>query len=538
MILSSVAGLAYTALIPFILYSLEVDFKYYLNDTDFVYSFFNSPTAQLAILFTVFVGSIVFFKTVSMLISDLIGAKATALLRIDLSRKINAASISDIEAIGYAKLTNLINIDAQRVTGAALAIPNIWVGIVTVVGVLGYLAYIKASVFILVIISLVVAIITYQLPISLAGRAMQLVRKKEDEIQTGCRGLILGAKELKLDVEKSQSYIEKEIIRPEMERRSSYFKGMTLFLLAQNYGETIVMLVIGIVVFYIPYVYDINQLELFATVMALLYLTGPVSMILSELSDLTTGKISLKKINEIYALANKEKNHIGLEFNGDWKQLQLRNIGYSYKKTDNPFSISSVDVNINKGDITFIVGGNGSGKSTLSKVISTHYAFSEGDMLFDGKSIGEYSLNSVRKNISAIYTDFFLFPRVYADVDSEKANQLLEYLKIDHKVTLQEGLFSDTSLSDGQRKRVALMNAMLDNRQIYLFDEWAADQDPEFKEVFYYKILPRLKSENKAVIVISHDDRYFSVADKIVVMEDGLVREIKSQDSFELGEAV
>jgi putative ATP-binding cassette transporter len=82
------------------------------------------------------------------------------------------------------------------------------------------------------------------------------------------------------------------------------------------------------------------------------------------------------------------------------------------------------------------------------------------------------------------------------------------------------------------------MNAMLDNRQIYLFDEWAADQDPEFKEVFYYKILPRLKSENKAVIVISHDDRYFSVADKIVVMEDGLVREIKSQDSFELGEAV
>jgi putative ATP-binding cassette transporter len=67
------------------------------------------------------------------------------------------------------------------------------------------------------------------------------------------------------------------------------------------------------------------------------------------------------------------------------------------------------------------------------------------------------------------------------------------------------------------------MAAYLEDRPVYLFDEWAADQDPLFKEMFYREFLPELKSRGKTVIVITHDDRYFPVADRIIKLENGQV---------------
>ncbi|MCB1035646.1 MAG: cyclic peptide export ABC transporter, partial [Acidobacteria bacterium] len=74
-----------------------------------------------------------------------------------------------------------------------------------------------------------------------------------------------------------------------------------------------------------------------------------------------------------------------------------------------------------------------------------------------------------------------------------------------------------------QRKRLALVTALLEDRPVYLFDEWAADQDPEFKEVFYHQLLPELKARGKTAIVISHDDRYYDVADRVVKLDTGRV---------------
>jgi len=94
-------------------------------------------------------------------------------------------------------------------------------------------------------------------------------------------------------------------------------------------------------------------------------------------------------------------------------------------------------------------------------------------------------------------------------------------LRLAKKVSIQNGTLSTTELSQGQRKRLALLTAYLEDRPIYFFDEWAADQEPAFKEVFYFDILPALKSRGKAVIVISHDDRYYSVADRVIKLESG-----------------
>ena len=108
---------------------------------------------------------------------------------------------------------------------------------------------------------------------------------------------------------------------------------------------------------------------------------------------------------------------------------------------------------------------------------------------------------------------------------ASQAEGWLKTLGIQHKVTIQEGEYSTINLSQGQRKRLALVTAMLEDRPFYVFDEWAADQDPQYKEVFYGELLPGLRARGKGVIVVTHDDRYFHVGDRVLKLEEGKILE-------------
>jgi putative ATP-binding cassette transporter len=123
-----------------------------------------------------------------------------------------------------------------------------------------------------------------------------------------------------------------------------------------------------------------------------------------------------------------------------------------------------------------------------------------------------------------VFSDFHLFENLHGmEMLDDQAKHYLKRLQLDHKVQVQDGVLSTTELSQGQRKRLALMTAYLEGRPIYLFDEWAADQDPVFKEVFYYQLLPELKARGKTIIVISHDDRYYHIADRVIKMDSGKI---------------
>lgn len=206
--------------------------------------------------------------------------------------------------------------------------------------------------------------------------------------------------------------------------------------------------------------------------------------------------------------------------------MKLRNMSYVYEGDGTGFKIGPINIDIRRGETTFIVGGNGSGKSTLSKIISHHYLPSEGTIYFDDIEINNSTLSSARSRIFAIFSDYYLFDRIlFNDCDSLK-NQINEYLialELDEKVSFDNGRFSTLKLSDGQRRRLALLIAFVEDKDCYIFDEWAADQDPIFKEIFYCKILKNLKQKGKAVVVITHDDRYFHIADQMIAMENGKV---------------
>ncbi|MFC6010519.1 ATP-binding cassette domain-containing protein [Nocardia lasii] len=193
---------------------------------------------------------------------------------------------------------------------------------------------------------------------------------------------------------------------------------------------------------------------------------------------------------------------------------------------DAGFRLGPINLVFEPGQITFIVGGNGSGKSTLAKLITGLYVPRSGSLSLNGERIDHDNIEWYRQNSSAVFTDFHLFED-YLGFDrpgiDEQVRRYLDELQISHKVTVRDGRLSTVDLSQGQRKRLALLTALLEDRQIYVFDEWAADQEPRFRDVFYHEILTELKRRGKTVIVITHDDRYFGCADQLVKLDFGLV---------------
>ncbi|MFB2806368.1 ATP-binding cassette domain-containing protein [Microcystis sp. BLCC-F209] len=190
------------------------------------------------------------------------------------------------------------------------------------------------------------------------------------------------------------------------------------------------------------------------------------------------------------------------------------------------FLLGPISFSWQPGELIFIIGGNGSGKSTLAKLITGLYPPLSGAIYLNGKRITQDNVEWYRQHFSAIFYDFYLFDSFLGcdrpNLDQEVENYLMQ-LQLAHKVTVKNGVLSTTELSQGQRKRLALLTAYLEDRPIYLFDEWAADQEPRFRELFYKQILLQLKERGKIVIVISHDERYFHLADHIIKLDYGAV---------------
>ncbi|WP_426268871.1 cyclic peptide export ABC transporter [Dyella kyungheensis] len=526
LLFGALAGVSYALLIPLVMASMDG-----ANSADAPalvaqLSFFNVRDYKFALLFAIICVLILVFRSASQILLIRVAQDATTHLRIKTYLQILDAPISELERAGHSKLLVAITTDVNRIVLGATLLPNMLVAAITIGGMLGYLYLLSPVIFWFVVKAIVFGVITYQIPMLVGNRYFERGRTEFLGLQEAIRGLITGTKELKLSRAKRERYFSDVLIESEHAVLKNTKRANTIVSAAGNYGDLLSFFVIGIVAYVLVGYHAVERDKLIGAIMVLLYITGPMALILNALPQVLNARVSLRNIRKLFGSLPKEDVEEKIRPLGHWDGLSYMGIAYAYGDAENSFMLGPLDIELSRGEITFIVGGNGSGKSTLGKILSLHYMPSQGDIFFGQAKIDRTSLESARQCISAIFTDYYLFDRLLdsaAQWDVARLEGYLHRLGLQNKVKIEQGRFSTLALSDGQRKRLALLVAFVEDRDVYIFDEWAADQDPVFKEVFYSELLPELKRNGKVVVVISHDDRYFHVADKLIVMEEGRV---------------
>ncbi|HXM69499.1 MAG TPA: cyclic peptide export ABC transporter, partial [Thermoanaerobaculia bacterium] len=257
---------------------------------------------------------------------------------------------------------------------------------------------------------------------------------------------------------------------------------------------------------------------------------GPITTLVGTVPNLAVADAAVENVAALEAALDKSLS-AGFDrftLSRSFKEIAFEDVVFHYHDTDSgrAFTVGPINLTFKPGETVFIAGGNGSGKTTLAKLLVGLYEPESGEIRFAGRRITAENRHLLREHFSVVFADFFLFERLLGldrPVLDDEALRYLRELRLERKVRVEEGFLSTLDLSQGQRKRLALLTAYLEDRPLYLFDEWAADQDPTFKEIFYLEILPGLKAKAKTVFVISHDDRYYQLADRIIKLEDGKV---------------
>lgn len=452
-------------------------------------------------------------------------------LRLKLSDWILACPLRHLEEIGTNRIIATLTEDTEMIGNTIGSIPFLWIDIALILGCLVYLYWLSWVVFLVTAIALTFALVLLKILSAKAQGFLNLARKEQDNLFKHIHTITNGIKELKLNSKRHQAFVNEELKITATATLHYDIECVKIFGIYYGIGQLIFLVIVGLLVFILPKFTPLNATVLSGYVLVITYLTEPLQRVLALLPGLSRASVALHNIEKLgLSLASRSEAFSSeLKTPLNFQSIELIGISHTYgKEQEESFTLGPIDLNLYPGEIIFIVGGNGSGKSTLAKLITGLYIPDEGAIYLDAKMVSDRNRQDYRQLFSTVFYDFYLFERLLGlDLDNLdiQAHNYLKKLQLDQKIQIKNGRFSTIELSQGQRKRLALLTAYLEDRPIYLFDEWAADQDPNFREIFYKQLLPELKQRGKTVLAISHDDRYFDFCDRIIKLDYGKVLE-------------
>lgn len=480
-------------------------------------------------------------RSVSWVLLIQLAQRTTFNLRLRLAKQILAAPLRQLETLGAPRLLTSLTDDVTVIANALILIPIFCVHAAVVASCMIYLGWLSWQVLLGVLCFMLVGVLCYQIPLSKALRYLGKSRHELDALLKHFRALTEGVKELKLNRARRDAFLDEHLeITAESYRRNAS-TAAAIYAAAASFGQLLIFILIGLLLFGLPVWRETDAQILTGYCLVILYMMTPLDVIMNSLPSFGRASLALGKIEELglslkaNAGETSEENR-GAELTA-FAKLELLNVRHSYRhdSDEQNFTLDLSNLSFRSGEIVFLIGGNGSGKSTLAKVFTGLYPPEAGEIRLDGQPITDQNRESYRQLFSVVFSDFYLFENLLGllplSLDAS-AQDYLKRLQLAHKVQVKNGAFSTVALSQGQRKRLALLTAYLEDRPFYVFDEWAADQDPLFKEIFYLQILPELKARGKTVLVISHDDRYYRVADRIVKLNYGKIEEVIADDSL------
>ncbi len=460
--------------------------------------------------------------------------------RVGILRRILSADYEEYEKLDGGRVLATLNNDTETMGYAANVLVSLITYVITVICCFVYMGTISAVGTVIILISVLFIASVYIIIVLKANTCLEEARTTQNVFMKYIDMILKGFKELTLRA-KSKTAVLADIDDICLKYREKNNRAKAKFVDAFLTGETTLIFILGIIAFFLSdmmksaYVSEVqDNYRMIQFIVTFLYIIGPINGIVGVIPSLAEIRIAWKRIGGLVdEIALKGETAATSELKSDIMQVDriaLKDISYTYKHKEyetGGFKVGPINLSLERGDILFITGGNGSGKTTLAKLLTGLYTAEKGEFQINNRNVGAERL---RELFSAIFSDFYLFDKLYG-IDLNGKEQLirnyLKLLELDQKVQVENGRFTTTKLSHGQRKRLALLICLLEDRPLYLLDEWAADQDPQYRKFFYRTILMEMKSRGKIVIAITHDESYFDAADKIIKMNEGCMEIIK-----------
>lgn len=500
------------------------------------------PDGSIVTLFAGLCLMVLACSLLSNMLVNYIGQHVILKLRRRLAKQVLLAPIEQLERFRSHRLIPVLVHDVDTVSRFSQNIAPLIVSAAITLGCLSYLAYLSWQILLLTLSTVAIGSGAQYLAHRLGKPYLDDARTRTDELQKHYESLSDGAKELRIQRPRRYRMFSEKIKNTTERICRANIRSTNIFLSAGTFGSILFFVVIGMAILY-QVLWPTDRTVLGGFVLVMLYMKAPLEHVVTTLPNLTLAQIAFQRIAtlseqflspEPHLVDSQEPPIPSAPQDGnpspnraDFQLLELRDLEYGFPPVDDlpPFKLGPISLDIHAGETLFIVGENGCGKTTLIKLLLGLYEPQRGQLILDGEPVTRNSRDNYRQLFTTIFSDYHLFEDLTEGQDHlpDQALTYLRRLDIAHKVGIRDGAFTTTDLSTGQRKRLALVNAWLEDRSILVFDEWAADQDPAFRRVFYTELLPDLKKLGKTIIVISHDDRYFHIADRLIQLEGGRI---------------
>jgi len=494
--------------------------------------FVNVPLAALFLLCLV---TYILFESrlVERFASDI--EEAIDLLRMKLIGRLRHADLWQLEHFGQSRLFANITQSCKVVSSNSQYLALTTRSIIQIAMILIYIATVSMISCLMLTALLAAASATYyRLGLSLE-RCQESLAQDEGKLFECVSDLLDGFKEQRLCSRRSQALGEefnKLSLHTVTSRSELHRQSWQQFV----FGETMFNLMLGLVVFVVPVYSPSVRTELVKISAAVLFMVPPVFGLMQSLTILRAAKAAAGRMmeldSELVNIVELCSEELGQKAPAEFNEIRMVNMEFAYPAPggEKPFTLGALNVSIKRGQVLFITGGNGSGKSSFIKLLTGLYHPQHGKLLLDNKVVGSPQLAGYRALMAPVFSDFHLFMHLYGlgEVDRTEAEELLRWMEMEGVVGMEGNQFTRTKLSTGQRKRLALVAALLEKKPILILDEWAADQDAYFRHKFYREILPKLKQRGITIIAVTHDDRYFDAADRRFHLEYGQLKELHS----------
>ena len=448
--------------------------------------------------------------------------------------KICHSELELVESLGRGELYTRLCQDTSLISQSGLLLVNASQQSLVLLFCLIYVATLSLTAFAVTLCTICVGTFIYFRHAESSQGILMRLKDHEARLVDSLGHMVDGFKEIRLNRKKHDAVFGEFTDLAEAVR-SLKIDSQVAFLVDIMFSDVFFYSLLAVVVFILPRFNATTGSVVLMTTAAILFIMGPLQLVVQAAPVFQRAKAAITNL----ALLEDRLDRAGATGDGpapvspvwrDFRAIHIDSMGFQYSTKDGAggsFSVGPLSTQIHRGETVFVVGGNGSGKTTLLKLLTGLYMPHTGSLRVDRETVTRQNVQNYRELFSTVFAHFHLFDRLYGleHIDSATVQEVLEDLGLSGKTKFENGRFTDLNLSTGQRKRLALAVTLLENKEILIFDEWAADQDPHFRKYFYEVVLARLKQAGKTVIAVTHDDRFWHHADRVIKMEYGLIVE-------------